>query len=128
MKILLDTQALILAGRDELPTTASRAFSLPLNQIYFSLVSLWEIGIKASLGKLEFPHKITQYHSMLVNKLGLYELSISAEHIEKSVSLPFHHRDPFDRLIIGQSLVEDFTLMGSDQVFAAYGCKVIWGP
>jgi PIN domain nuclease of toxin-antitoxin system len=127
MKILLDTQALILAGRNELPATASRAFSLPSNQIYFSLVSLWEIGIKTSLGKLAFPHQITQYHSMLVNKLGLYELSISPEHIEKSVSLPFHHRDPFDRLIVGQTLVEDFTLMGSDQVFKTYGCKVIWG-
>ena len=51
MKILLDTQALILAGRDELPAAASRAFSLPSNQIYFSLVSLWEIGIKTSLKK-----------------------------------------------------------------------------
>lgn|SRR3989338_3982569 len=126
MKILLDTQALILAGRDELSAAASRAFCLPSNQIYFSLVSLWEIGIKKSFGKLEFPHQITHYHSMLINKLGLYDLSISPEHIEKSVSLPFHHRDPFDRLIIGQALVENFTLMGSDQIFRSYGCKVIW--
>ena len=126
MKILLDTQALILAGRDELPKQASHAFCLPSNQIYFSLVSLWEIGIKASLGKLKFNQTVTEYHTLLVDKLGLYELSISAEHIEKAVSLPFHHKDPFDRLIIGQALVNNFTLMGADQVFEKYGCNVIW--
>jgi PIN domain nuclease of toxin-antitoxin system len=126
MKILLDTQALILAGRDELPPLASRAFCLSSNQVYFSLVSLWEIGIKTSLGKLHFPHQMTQYHKMLINTLGMNELSILPEHIEKSVSLPFHHRDPFDRLIISQALVEDFTLMGSDQIFSHYGCKLIW--
>lgn len=126
MNILLDTQALILAGRDELPQRASKAFCLPSNAIYFSLVSLWEIGIKASLGKLDFNQQIGEYRTLLVDDLGLRELNISCEHIEKAVSLPFHHRDPFDRLIIGQALLEGFVLMGSDQHFDAYGCKVIW--
>lgn len=127
MKLLLDTQALILAGRDELPRLASQSFCSPSNELYFSLVSLWEIGIKASLGELEFHHKITSYRKLLVDKLGLGELAILPEHIEMAVSLPFHHRDPFDRLIIGQALIEKFTLMGSDRVFKSYGCKVLWG-
>jgi PIN domain nuclease of toxin-antitoxin system len=126
LKILLDTQALILAGRNELPKPAATAYTLKSNQIYFSLVSLWEIGIKTALGKLRFKHKITDYHSLLETKLGILPLSIETIHIETAVSLPFYHKDPFDRLIIGQALTEDFVILGSDAYFDSYGCRRIW--
>ena len=126
MKILLDTQALILAGRDQLPKSAANAFTSSSNDVYFTLVSLWEIGIKAALGKLRFKRTLTEYHDLLVNELGLIPLTIDPKHIEKAVGLPFHHRDPFDRLIIGQALTEELTIITSDAHFTSYGCKQIW--
>lgn len=126
MNVLLDTQALLLAGRDELPKPAAAAYTLKANKVYFSLVSLWEIGIKSALGKLRFQRKITEYHELLIEELGLLPLNIEAKHIEKAVSLPFYHKDPFDRLIIGQALVENFVILGSDGYFESYGCKRIW--
>src|SRR5690348_4200302 len=122
MKILLDTQALILAGRDELPGQAAQAFTSPSNDVYFTLVSLWEIGIKAALEKLRFKRKITEYYDLLTNELGLVPLEIHPKHIEKAVGLPFHHKDPFDRLIIGQALTENLTILTSDHHFDSYGC------
>ena len=126
MKLLLDTQTLILAGRDQLPKSATLAYKSNSNTVYFTLVSLWEIGIKSALGKLRFQRKISEYHELLVEELGLLPLAIEMLHIEKAVSLPFHHKDPFDRLIIGQALVEGFTVLGSDGYFDSYGCKRIW--
>jgi PIN domain nuclease of toxin-antitoxin system len=126
VKILLDTQALILAGRDQLPKRATEAFTSTSNEVYFSLVSLWEIGIKSALGKLRFKRKITEYHDLLINELELIPLSIDPQHIEKAVGLPFHHKDPFDRLIVGQALTENLTIVSSDAHFASYGCKQLW--
>ena len=126
MRILLDTQALILAGRDQLPKRAAEAFSSRSNEVYFTLVSLWEIGIKAALGKLKFKRKLTEYYDLLVNDLDLLPLGIEPKHIETAVHLPFHHKDPFDRLIIGQALTEDFVILSADGHFASYGCKQLW--
>ena len=106
MRILLDTQALILAGRNQLPRPAARAYTSRSNEVYFSLASLWEVGIKASLGKLRFPRSITEYYDALVERFALKPLSIEAVHIDRAVNLPWHHRDPFDRLLIGQALEE----------------------
>ena len=126
MRILLDTQALILAGRDQLPRAAARAYTSRSNELYFSLASLWEIGIKASLGKLRFPRSISEYYDALVEDFALKPLSIEAVHIDRAVNLPWHHRDPFDRLLIGQALEEDLALIGGDSRFDSYGCQRIW--
>lgn len=123
---MIDTQPLILAGRAALPKTATEIFASPTNEIYFSLASLWEIGIKAALGKLRFKRSITNYHQMLVEELGLMALPIEPLHIEKAVSLPFHHKDPFDRLIIGQAIVEKLTILSGDSRFDLYECKRVW--
>ena len=126
MKILLDTQTLILIGQGQLPKRASEAYADIDNEVFFSLVSLWEIGIKASLGKLKFKRKIAEYHDMLVEELDLSSLNIEAIHIQKAVGLPFHHKDPFDRLLIGQALTEGLSVLGSDSQFELYGCDRIW--
>jgi PIN domain nuclease of toxin-antitoxin system len=126
MKILLDTQALILAGKGSLPKAANLAYTSDGNDVYFSLASLWEIGIKAALGKLQFRRKLTEYYSLLKDEVGLIPIGIEAEHIEKAVNLPYHHKDPFDRLIIGQALTENLTILTSDSHFDSYGCKRIW--
>jgi PIN domain nuclease of toxin-antitoxin system len=90
------------------------------------LVSLWEIGIKASLGKLRFPRSIADYYETLVEDFALEPLSIEAAHIERAVKLPWHHRDPFDRLLIGQALHEGLAVLGGDPKFDPYGCQRIW--
>jgi len=126
LRILLDTQALILAGRNQLPRPAARAYTSRSNEVYFSRASLWEIGIKASLGKLKFPRSITKYYDALVEQFALKPLSIEAVHIDRAVNLPWHHRDPFDRLLIGQALEEDLALIGADSRFDWYGCRRIW--
>lgn len=125
MKVLLDTQALILAGQNRLPPPAAKTYLISNNEIYFSVASLWEVGIKASLKKLKFDMKVTDYQRLLL-RAGLFELPIEASHIEQSVALPFHHRDPFDRLIAGQALVESMTVISGDQTFGLYGCQRIW--
>ena len=126
MKILVDTQALILAGRDELPKPAALIFASASNEICFSLVSLWEIAIKSSLGKLRFKRRISEYYQLLVEEQGLIPVSIEALHIEKVAALPFHHKDPFDRLLVGQALVERLTILSGDASFDRYGCKRVW--
>ena len=126
MRILLDTQALILAGRNQLPRPAARAYTSRSNEVYFSLASLWEIGTKAWLGKLKLPRSITEYHDALVEQFALKPLSIEAVHIDRAVNLPWHHRNPFDRLLIGQALEEDLAVIGADSRFGSYGCRRIW--
>ncbi len=126
MNILLDTQALILAGRDQLPHSARAAYVSGENDVYFSLASLWEIGIKAALGKLKFKRRISDFYSLLVEDLGLLPLPIDAVHIEKAVSFPFHHKDPFDRLLAGQAIAERLVILSGDAHFDLYGCKRIW--
>lgn len=126
MRILLDTQALILAGQGKLPRKAALAFTDNVNEIFFSHVSLWEMGLKASLGKLKFDHDLLEYHDLLVKDLGLTSLAISVAHLHKCVALPWCHKDPFDRLLIGQALLEDLFIMTGDRVFSDYGCRRIW--
>jgi PIN domain nuclease of toxin-antitoxin system len=111
---------------DQLPKVAAEAFTSSSNEVYFTLVSLWEIGIKSALGKLRFKRKLTEYYHLLVDEHGLVPLSIEPQHIEKAVGLPFHHKDPFDRLIIGQALTENLTVISSDSYFSSYGCKQLW--
>ncbi|MBI3535409.1 MAG: type II toxin-antitoxin system VapC family toxin [Deltaproteobacteria bacterium] len=126
MKFLLDTQALIFAGSDKLPKTASSALVSSSNQIYFSTVSLWEIGIKSSLGKLIFKRNLIEYKDLLIDDLGFLFLQIDVSHIEKAVHLPWHHKDPFDRLLIGQALIEGLGVIAHDAQFDRYGCKRVW--
>lgn len=125
MRILLDTQALILAGQDHLPAGAARAYASERNTVYFSVASLWEIGIKAAIQKLIFDRRLTEYHEVLVQQ-GLLPLSIEPSHIERAVGLPRLHKDPFDHLLIGQALEESLTVMTGDEIFERYGCARVW--
>ena len=127
MKLLIDTQALILAGRDELPKPARALYESPSNDIYFSMASLWEIAIKSSLGKLQFKKGLVEYRRMLVGELGLLFVPIEPEHLEELRTLPFHHKDPFDRLLVGQAMVEGLALFSGDLAFDQYECKRVWG-
>ena len=96
------------------------------NTIFVSPATLWEIGIKDSLGKLTLPLPLDQLFPDRLDASNILILPILVPHLHEHRRLPFHHNDPFDRLVIAQALVEDLTLISCDSEFAAYGVKLLW--
>lgn len=128
MTLLLDTHALLWFVLDDnrLSKRAQESI-LPTDVLVFvSPASLWEIAIKISLGKYVLPAPFANFweQQMQLNDLAL--LPISVAHTARVVDLPFHHRDPFDRLIIAQSLVEGVPVVSSDELFDRYGVERVW--
>lgn len=127
MNLLLDTHALIwfLEGDSQLSLTAKSAISNPDNTCFISQATLWEMAIKLSLGKLEIN---TSYQDLpkLMWENGIEILAIEFEHFEYLINLPFHHKDPFDRIIITQSIIEKMPLISIDASFKYYSVNLIW--
>jgi PIN domain nuclease of toxin-antitoxin system len=127
MKILLDTHALLwfLNGDRNISDRAVNEILSEENEVLISIASLWEISIKFSLGKISidggFKHVVNLIHG---NRFHL--LPITTDHVIKVASLPFLHRDPFERLIIAQAMVENITILTRDPDFAGYRVKVLW--
>jgi PIN domain nuclease of toxin-antitoxin system len=95
-------------------------------QVYLSAASSWEIAIKTSLGKFHLPDHPPRHVPARIAEQGIHPLSISQAHALKVYDLPAHHRDPFDRLLIAQSILEDMTILTADRVFAKYPVDVVW--
>ncbi len=91
-----------------------------------SLASLWEIAVKTSLGKLKLPSAFDRYIPEQISLNGFSRLEIGFRHIAGSAVLPWHHRDPFDRLLIAQAIEEDLRVVSRDPVFEQYGIRRIW--
>ena len=129
MKYLLDTATFLWVTFDELEKIPAMGVSIlqeSKNQIYLSTVSVWEIAIKYSIGKLKLkmpPDKFVIEHAA---KTDLTPLSITHQHALEVAKLPFHHKDPFDRLLIAQALAEEIPIMTPDLHFKKYGVEVIW--
>ena len=127
-RLLLDTQVFILAAQSD-KLLSRRARDILLNTertAYLSLVSLWEMQIKLSLGKLKLPVSLPDAIQRGVTDIGLEILPLQAEHIYKLAELPFHHRDPFDRLLIAQALHEQVPIVSNDEAFDRYGVTRLW--
>lgn len=128
MNLLLDTQALLWFVLDDsrLSETARESIVAADGIVYVSPASLWEVAIKISLGKYALPMPFAAFwdDQLLANDFTL--LPISVAHTARVAELPYHHRDPFDRLIIAQSLVEMIPVVSSDELFADYGVERIW--
>ena len=90
------------------------------------MASAWEIAIKTSLGKLDVAVPLTQLLEDEREQLGLVSLRIETAHLVRVARLPFHHRDPFDRLIAAQALAEDVAIVSADASFDSYGVRRIW--
>lgn len=123
MNILLDTHTL-LWWLDDYKKLSKKAFELikdPENICYVSSASLWEISIKRKLGKLKIPNSFYD----IFDQQNFEELSISFEHSKNIFLLPNVHKDPFDRMLISQSIVENLTLLSKDKVFKKYSIRVI---
>ncbi len=126
MRLLLDTHLLLwAAGQPErLPRKARNLLLDTANQLVFSSASLWEVAIKRDLGRKSFtvdPRRLWQ--RLLVN--GYVELPVSGEHAVTLDTLPRHHKDPFDRILIAQARVESLTLLTSDALLGEYGKPVM---
>jgi PIN domain nuclease of toxin-antitoxin system len=127
LKLLLDTQALLwgLADDPHLGKRARAAFNAPASELYVSAASFWEMGIKAALGKLALPVPLDRMAQDLA-EAGFHELPVHWRHAQAVQALPWHHRDPFDRMIIAQALSEDLTLLSSDRTFKSYKVRLLW--
>jgi len=128
MKLLLDTHALIwfISGDKRLGVLAKEAFLNQDNKLYFSKASLWEMTIKISLGKLVLAeHWLTAIEKEMISN-GIQWLEIEIDHCKTLAALPFHHRDPFDRLLISQAMSESMSIISIDNQFCQYPPEVIW--
>jgi PIN domain nuclease of toxin-antitoxin system len=128
MKYLLDTHTFLwfINGDKALSATAQSLIEDPSNEIFLSIASIWEMAIKVSLGKLTMPQPFTEFVLKEMQENNINLINISPEHAGFVATLPFHHRDPFDRLIIAQALSEKIAIIGSDTIFDSYSVDRKW--
>jgi PIN domain nuclease of toxin-antitoxin system len=121
MKILLDTHLILWAAGcpDELPDEARRMIEDESNELFFSVVSIWEIAIKASLQKMNFQIDVRLLRRNLLDN-GYIELPIQSVHAVFIQSLPAIHQDPFDRMLVAQATEAGIMLLTSDDIVAQY--------
>jgi PIN domain nuclease of toxin-antitoxin system len=127
MKCLLDTCTFlwIVGGHEEkLNDEIIEIFEDKQNDIFFSLVSAWEISIKTSIGKLKLGRPVDEFLAYQIAETGILILPISLDHVLWVADLPFHHKDPFDRLLISQAIVENMVIISSDSQFRKYDVVV----
>jgi PIN domain nuclease of toxin-antitoxin system len=110
------------AADPALSSTAGDAIADPANEVLISIAALWELVIKASLGKLSLPADI---ESMVASQ-GFSVLAVAFDHLRQIASLPLLHRDPFDRMMIAQALAERIPIITSDRAFGAYSVEIVW--
>lgn len=127
MRLLLDTHAFLwfVAGDERLSRRARRALEAADNELTLSAASVWEMAIKAALGRLTLPSSVEDYIAEKVAD-GLVVLPVEWAHAAAVEKLPAHHGDPFDRLLAAQALAEHLPLVTQDRIFAAYGVTVLW--
>jgi PIN domain nuclease of toxin-antitoxin system len=128
MAYLLDTHTLLWQywGDPQQSSTAQQIIDNPSNKIYVSIASLWEITIKASQGKLDLRDPIAIFLKDAIEGSAIRLLPVERAHLISLTALPFHHKDPFDRLLIAQSIAENIPIISADSAFDAYPVTRIW--
>jgi PIN domain nuclease of toxin-antitoxin system len=127
MRLLLDTHAFLwfVTGDRRLSRRARRAVEAADSELLISAASVWEVAIKASLGRLTLSKSVHDYFDEKA-AAGFIILPIEWVHAAKVSELPFYHRDPFDRLIIAQGLVDGIPIVSGDPEFKTYGARIVW--
>jgi len=127
-RYLLDTHTFLWMASDpeRLGSEARRHIVAPASELTLSVGSVWEIAIKKSLGKLELPVPLPAFLEEQLSATRTSLLPIRVEHALRVERLPWHHRDPFDRLLVAQARFEDLALLSRDAAFDAYGIDRAW--
>ena len=128
MRLLLDTHSFLwfIGGSASLSPTARTFIEDADNQPLLSMASLWEMAIKLSIGKLSLGKPFERLIPEQMRLNGIELLQIEMAHIIVVTELPFHHRDPFDRLLIAQAMVEQISVVSGDPAFDSYSIKRLW--
>ena len=128
MRLLLDTQAFLyfIIGNPLLSARARALIEDPHNERLLSIASIWEMAIKTSLGKLVLAQPLEQLILRETEMNAISVLPVTIPHAAAVTTLPLHHRDPFDRMLIAQGMVEDLPLVSGDAVFDRYPVHRLW--
>lgn len=128
MRLLLDTHALLwfVWNHANLSANARSLMTDPKNTLLLSAATIWEIAIKVAIGKLTLADPYDVFMNQAIATTGLTILPIEVRYAAALTALPFHHRDPFDRMLVAQALVEKVPLLSADAVFDAYGVNRLW--
>lgn len=128
MNVLLDVHAFLwwILADPQLSHQASAILSDNKNQLFMSTGSVWEIIIKTQIGKLPLPPDPIRFVREQLAVNAIHTLPISLEHVLQVYTLPLHHKDPFDRILVAQSQVEQMPILTADPLITAYGIPVIW--
>ena len=126
MKVLLDTHTFLWAIIDEKKLSPRVRRVMTSSELWWSVVSLWEAIQKAQVGKLSLPLPAGPFLTNELSSNHVRLLPISLSHVLRVEELPLHHRDPFDRLLLAQSIEEGWPIVTADPWFARYPVDVIW--
>jgi PIN domain nuclease of toxin-antitoxin system len=128
MRFLLDTHAFLqfLVGSPDLSAVARRLIEDPRNERFLSIASIWEIAIKLRLGKLELTQAFEDVFPYQIEMNAITILPIAVPHIAIVATLPLYHRDPFDRMLVAQCVVEGIPLISSDATLDRYPIERLW--
>jgi PIN domain nuclease of toxin-antitoxin system len=128
MSYLLDTSTFLwwIDEYGRLPSNVLNTLVDPENRLYLSIASVWEMQIKSQIGKLKLPGTLPDIIERQINENNLLMLRIELAHVFALARLPDAHKDPFDRIIIAQAIIEDLTLISSDSRFASYPVRRLW--
>ena len=124
MRLLLDTHAALwwLADDDRISDQVARYLTDDTNQVLLSAVVVWEVAIKRSLGKLDAPAGLVP----TLLGAGAQPLPVTLDHAAAVETLPWHHRDPFDRLLVAQADTDGLTIVSQDELLVPYGVSLVW--
>jgi len=128
MKLLLDTHALLWMSLDDsqLSDTARDLIADLENELWLSPASYWEIAIKISMQKFELSEPLDEFINRELVNNDISVLPISTRHAQAVSTMPFYHKDPFDRMLIAQAQVEEMAIVSKDDKFDAYGVQRLW--
>jgi PIN domain nuclease of toxin-antitoxin system len=128
VRLLLDTCTFlwIASGSTQLSRRAAQLFTDPANEVFLSAVSAWEIAVKNSLGRLPLPGPPADYIASLRERLGIAALPIKEEEALYLPRIPRLHRDPFDRMLVCQAIINGFALLTPDPMISQYPVRTIW--
>lgn len=127
-RLLLDTHALIWWWKDDpmLPATSRAAMTDPANDVFVSAATAWEMATKVRKGQLpDMAHALPTFHDDVVRD-GFHHLSVTTAHGLRGGAMPGTHKDPFDRMLAAQALLENLTVVTRDRAIASFGCEVLW--